>query len=355
MNTPATSVSGRNMFIIRNYLCVAIPLEARAVSVCPNGYNDKEHPGSVSGSPGTSRPFDLLLIVEKNMIQADGSPEEIKERLTAIESSEEHLVGDEKNFVLEQLDHHDPGVRKKAVDCLWYNPESDVLDQLLDRVRNDEDSDVREAALSALGVFMFEGELQGHAQGEVFDRDMYDSTFEVEQYREALDLLKSVWKNENRTTSERAAALESLGYTDKEEVVSFIETALSHPDKDIRRSGIFAAGQRDNQRWSEEISTILRSETDDDLLNEAAAAAGELQMEGEASVLKEFVFNKSNEDLQVQAIVSLAEIGGQSCFQALDDISLDHDDEQIRELARRGIEMLTQEQTPDPGGRRETR
>jgi HEAT repeat protein len=180
-------------------------------------------------------------------------------------------------------------------------------------LKNDEHVDVRAEAASVLSLFVDLGEL------EEIPEQLYH------QVEDAL-LAAANGRDDIRV---RRAALESLGYSSRPEVVTLIDSAFHRADPSWRASAIIAMGRSADERWEDEVTTSLISE-DDEVKRVAVQSAGELGLKSARLVLIRLLEEEDDAELTNAAIWSLSQIGGEDArtyIEALLDQTEDDDDQ----------------------------
>jgi HEAT repeat protein len=125
----------------------------------------------------------------------------------------------------------------------------------------------------------------------------------------------------------RRAALESLGYSSREEVPALIEAAFQREDPEWQASALIAMGRSNEERWSEPVIRMLLSE--DHLVRlEAVKAAGELMHPAARIPLLRLLEEEEEPDVFSAAIWSLSQVGGEDVRTYLQNLLDRTDDEE---------------------------
>lgn len=196
------------------------------------------------------------------------------------------------------LNDDDEDVREAAIDLLWENNSLSVMARLIDMARNDEAVHVRAAAVSALGSFILWRELE---------------ELPLEETTPALDTALELLNDPE--VDVRRRALEAVANSSHEIVASAIEAAYKSDEHKLRVSAIFAMGRTADETWRDEVLAALQSD-DAELRYEATRAAGELMLEDSIKYLRKVVLDDDREIKEV-AIWSLGEIGGAEATKVL--------------------------------------
>lgn len=222
------------------------------------------------------------------------------------------------DFARAFLTDPDPHVRTRAVRLLDESEAPKLMVIFLDMLKNDPDIGVRAEAASVLKLFVELGELE-----EIPER-LYH------QVEDAL-LATANGKDDGRV---RRAALESLGYSSRAEVVTLIDSAFHREDPNWRASAIIAMGRSADDRWEDEVTTSLISE-DDDVKRVAVQSAGELSLKSARLVLIRLLEEEEDDELTHAAIWSLSQIGGEDArtyIETLLDQTEEDEEDQIEFL-----------------------
>lgn len=221
------------------------------------------------------------------------------------------------------LQDDDARIRLLAVHILWESEDNSLIPIFIQLMITDGDSEVRAASASALGRFVYAGELEEiphHTQQRI--EDVLLSTL-----------------NGSDAPEVRRSALESLGYSSREEVTSLVEKAFSSDDKYWKASSLFAMGRSANQRWAPTVLAMLQSNLPL-LRSEAARAAGELEITEAVPHLLDLLDDPDDNTRQA-SIWSLSQIGGEGVRDALQSLYDEMDSEQELELLESALDNLT--------------
>lgn len=193
------------------------------------------------------------------------------------------------------LSDSDSVIRMLAIRLLWQSDNARLVPRFLQILRTDEDYFTRSAAATALGRFIYLGEV-----GEL-DADVLDSVEEG---------LLNAWATDSQKLVRRRA-LESLGYSSRPEVPGLIEQAAGREnDVEWLASALFAMGRSgDDERWGQQVLQHLEH-YDTDVRLEAIRAAGELGLAAARLPLLRQLRDEDDEDLRDALIWALSQIGG---------------------------------------------
>jgi len=205
---------------------------------------------------------------------------------------DDYLVSYESLGVFAAEDE-DALVRLHAVRTLWEFENKNLVPTFVRLLRNDPDVDVRAASASALGQYLYLGELD---------------ELPVKILKEIEVLLLDISQG-NEEEAVRRAALESLGFSSREEVPALIEAAFNSGEVGWRTSALFAMGRSRNEIWNNLVLSMLNN-NQPDLRLEAARAAGELEITQAVPILLELLDDPSD-SIRDASIWSLSQIGGE--------------------------------------------
>ncbi len=204
------------------------------------------------------------------------------------------------------LQHPLPKVRQAAINGLMEMEDIDeeLAGPLVHILQTDADTGVRAVAAIALGhiLYLVETEDVSQVVGMAVE-----------------NALLGVWSDDQEPLLVRRRALESLAFLG-ERVAMLIESAYFHPDLDMRVSSIFAMGRSLLSRWNRYVFQELESD-EPKMRYEAAAAAGELQLEEAIPLLERLA---AEEDISIAgaAIWALGEMGTMSALEALKRLAM---------------------------------
>ena len=222
------------------------------------------------------------------------------------------------------LKDSDPQVRTRAISLLWENEDAKLVPIFLKILQEDEDSDVRAAAANALGLFVYLGELE-KIPAELHHR--------IED-----ELLKAA--TSAKETLVRRRALESLGYSGREEVIPLVEAAYHDKNPDWVVSSLFAMGRSSDARWKKQVLSILHA-PDEDIRSEAVHAAGELELASARPVLVDMLEDEEDLELRHELIWALSKIGGEGVRARLEELLDAETDDEEADFIEEAMDNLT--------------
>lgn len=226
----------------------------------------------------------------------------------------------------------DPQVRTRAIRLLWESEDAKLVPVFLDMLNNDEEVEVRAAAANALGQFIYLGEL---------DKIPTELHHEIEE-----QLLSTTASSQE--TLVRRRALESLGYSSREEVVPHIEAAYLENNPEWKVSALFAMGRSCDDRWKKQVLSQLRS-PNEDIRSEAIHAAGELELKPASSILLDLLDDEEDPELRRELIWALSRIGGEGVRAKFEELlELTEEDDEDADFIQEALDTLSF--TEDMGG-----
>ncbi len=236
------------------------------------------------------------------------------------ELAEANYEVDFTNIFRLALEDEDAEVRRAAVQALWEAEDVTLMAPLIDLLDKDPDAEVRAAAASALGRFVYMGEVE---------------ELQPTQLRRVEETLLAA-VNGRDESEVRRRALEALAFSSRDEIPDLIQAAYDSPDQQFRVSALFAMGRSADERWSD-IVLAETVNTDNELRFEAVRSAGELELDQAVGPLRKLL---KDPDLQIReaAIWSLGQIGGQEARKALEDLLERTRDDDQRDFIEEALE-----------------
>ena len=273
--------------------------------------------------------FSDLAPIEQDLLQKIWSQVSLRRRQALMEDLEQ--LGDADDLLnFEQvcrlaLRDSDAQVRAGAVRILATYEGMEFLPFFLDIAEHDEAASVREAAVLALGPYVYMAEVD--LLNARVRRDLEDK------------LLSIAGGKDEAASAVRMQALESLGYTSRVEINPLIEAAYSNGDRQWLCAALFAMGRSANSDWESKVLPMLDDRRPEVRL-EAATAAGGLESKAAVQRLLELL---DDDDIQVRlaAIWALSEIGGPGVRNALTTMLENTEDEEEAQLLEDALDNLS--------------
>lgn len=215
-------------------------------------------------------------------------------------------------------------VRAGALRLLWDYQGKDLISVYRLLLENDPDEIVRALAASLLGQYIFLGEL------EQFPASLLHSIEEI--------LLQTVESGEAKLVRRRA--LESLGFSSRDEVHSLIQNAFDSGDFQWMASALFAMGRSSDEDWAPIVLDML-DHHEHDIQVEAIRAAGALELNHARKPLLQMV-KMGIDDADLRSVVawSLSQIGGDQVDAALKKMLKKAEDDEEVEFIQTAIDNL---------------
>lgn len=215
-------------------------------------------------------------------------------------------------------------VRARAIGLLAESDDPKLVETLIGIFLNDADLAPRMEAARLLGEFILLGEL------EELDENLLHKTE---------DALISVARGEENPMLQRRA-LESLGYSSRDETVHIIESAFERSDPAWVASALRAMGRSHDNRWDEDVVSKLM-DPDARVRFAAVEAAGELSIEQAGPIMLRMLEDEEEEDsVLTAAIWSLSQIGGEDARYTLLSLLDQAQDEDLIEYLEDALENL---------------
>ncbi len=251
---------------------------------------------------------------DANLLRKDWGHIALWRRQALMEDLEQLGISDTVLFFDEvgrlALNDSDPHVRVVAIRLLRAYELAELIPSFLEMMTKDDSPDVRAEAATALGNFVYLGELE-----ELSEKALHAV--------EAALLYVAAGSDEALV---RRRALEALGYSSRKEVAPLIQAAYTSGKEDWLVTALFAMGRTGSENWHEKVLSHLDDERPSVAI-EAIAAAGELEIKQAAPRLLEMLGN-DDEDIVDAAVWSLSQIGGDNVREAIEQLldSVDEDE-----------------------------
>ena len=222
------------------------------------------------------------------------------------------------------LDDEDVDVVCGGIDLLFTTEDKQLMPMYLrllqDQARNEL---IRAAAANALGPYVYFGEME-----ELQEEKLH----EIEEA-----LLKAYAQDPSEHVRRRA--LESLGYSSREEVPAMIRRAADHVDPKWVESAMFAIGRSADDVWEEHIMEHLE-DPDHEVRLQAIHAAGGVSLNVARTPLLKLLSPKADVEFRKEAIWALSQIGGDGVLEAFNRLQALSDDDEELSLLEEAIATL---------------
>jgi len=218
------------------------------------------------------------------------------------------------------MEDEESGVRSRAIVNLWESEDPALIAPLLAALQDDPAAQVRAAAASTLGRYVYLSEVEDIPPQ--YGQRVVDALLQTVRTSPDLEV--------------RRRALEAVAFSSRPEVPVLIEDAYRAPDLFLRVSAVFAMGRSADAHWGDIVVKELTS-PDAEVRFEAVRAAGELELRGALDILTGLAHDS---DVQVReaAIWSLGQIGGPSARETLESLLEASDDDDEREFIEEALE-----------------
>lgn len=253
--------------------------------------------------------------------------------------SEDVFNNNQSTFQLFLFDP-DPEVRIVAIQGLWDYPAPELIDPLIDLAQHDPDQQVRNRAITALGRYVYEGEMADYDfdWGEL-EAIIREDELPEEYYRRVISFLIDIARDFSAPLDARRFSLEALGFSTRPDIVALVEQAYHEPNVEMKVSALFAMGRSGLVHWYRYVLTELDSPIHQVQL-EAVRAAGELFLDEAAPALLALTRSATDQNLRHEAIWALGHMTSIEVWQYLDDITQDPtEDEETRQLAEAALDV----------------
>jgi HEAT repeat protein len=222
------------------------------------------------------------------------------------------------------LDDPDGEARARAIRLLVESDDPKLAGKLVDIFLHDEELAPRMEAAQLLGEFILLGELDKVNQN--LQRKMEDALISVVRSEEDSVL--------------RKRTLEALSFSSRPEIAALIESAFERADPAWVASALRAMGRSHDERWNENVVSMLLDE--DPLIKFAAVeAAGQLIIEDAVPILLQILEDEEeDDDVGIAAIWALSQIGGDEARTYLVALIDQTEDEELVEFLEDALENL---------------
>ena len=236
--------------------------------------------------------------------------------------------------VLESLNDQNPRVRAQAIKELSEHRNPIVVRRLIDLAQHDPALQVRCAAISGLGDFVYREEGLVCDTEPNLDSIGADSQ-DMSDFGRVCRFLLAVYQDQDRPPEEKRQAVESLSYSSSDTVERLIADLYARPEKEAKCSALLAMGRNGSTRWVEVMRQEIHS-SDRDLQLAAIDATGEIGLESFGKDLWRLTYAE-DKGVMLAALWSLGQTGWDGAFERLDELTL-HKDPEVRQIADEAME-----------------
>lgn len=221
-----------------------------------------------------------------------------------VEQAETHVDLNFHAVLRTLLDDADAQVRRLAIEGLWEDEKTTLIAPLTALLRGDAAYEVRAAAATSLGRYIWLGVID-----EIAPR-----------HADAAEAaLREAWFRPGEVNEVRRRALESLAHTDTEGLNDMIRNAYFDEDALMRQSAVFAMGRTGDSRWARLVLEETAS-GDPAMRFEAAQAAGEMALKPAAQPLIRLL-DDPDSSVREAAVAALGKIGGTQARRVLEALA----------------------------------
>lgn len=182
---------------------------------------------------------------------------------------------------------------------------------------------MRAAAANALGLYVYLGELE---------------ELNTELHHKIEDALLLAYAEDPSDLVQRRA-LESLGFSSREEVPPLLRFASAKDSEKWLESALFAMGRSADQQWESLVLEHLDHDNPD-VKGQAIHAAGELYLTSARVRLLKQLDREKDEYLRSELIWALSQIGGEGIEEKFERLLATTDDDEEANLLEEALDML---------------
>jgi HEAT repeat protein len=245
-----------------------------------------------------------------------------------VELAEDNFELDFDDIFKSCLRDEDADVQSKAIEGLWENEESALIDPLIELLEPESPEKVQATAATALGKFALLAELE---------------KLRPHHKTRVCRALLGVIEDSNRPLEIKRRALEAAAPLSLPQMEKAIARAYRSGVPRLKTSAIFAMGKNCDPRWLPILIKELGN-ADAEIRYEAANACGELG-EKEATPYLSELTTDPDVDVQLAAIQALGKIGGPEAKDILERCLTD-DSEAIQQAAEEALSELEASEDP---------
>lgn len=223
---------------------------------------------------------------------------------TLIDEAEDDYTLNYESLAQITLGEDDTQLKLLALEMLEPSEDTAIMEQVLRIAHDDSNLAVKAEAMRLLATYAYRG-----AVNEIPAR-IYRAV-----YQYLLDAYHS-----HKDSLIRGRALEGLAYTDHPDLAAWINAAYHTDDETLRLSAIVAMGRTaDADAWGDTVLSMLET-AQDEFLVEAVRACGELRISEAVRELSQYVYHKTDIELQEVSVWALGEIGSKEAVRILQSV-----------------------------------
>jgi HEAT repeat protein len=245
-----------------------------------------------------------------------------------VELAEDNFELDFDSLFKGRLKDEDAEVRSTAIEGLWENEETSLIDHLINLLEQDSAEKVQATAAAALGKFALLAELR---------------KLRPSHKTKVSQALLTVINDKNKPLEVKSRALEAAAPLSLPQIKKAIMEAYQSGNPQLRVSALFAMGKNCSQSWLPILLKELNS-ADTEIRYEAAGACGEL---GEKEAVPYLIELVDDPDIEVRlaAIKGLGKIGAPEAKSCLEQC-LDNPNKAIQQAAEQALYELEAGEEP---------
>jgi len=227
-------------------------------------------------------------------------------------------------IAIHALGDPDPNVRVLAIRLLWECEDLALSERFINMMQSDPDPLVQAAAASALGSFIYEGELEEIPQNIL---------------NKIVNAVTETYKS-TQSPEVKRRALESLGFSSRDEVDLYISEMYQSNRIEDTASALFAMGRSADDRWTKFVQSNIHHSSPLIQL-EAVRAAGELEIRESREDLLDLIDQSDiDEEVYYAIIWSLSQIGGQGVKDKFEEIMESEIDDDLADFLENAMDNL---------------
>jgi HEAT repeat protein len=219
------------------------------------------------------------------------------------------------------LSDYEEDIRCMAIEGLWENEDTSLIDPFIKLLEEDESDKVQSAAAIALGKYAVLAEL-GKLRSENTEKVQEALLGAIDDRNKSIEVIRRV--------------LESAAPLSMPDIQEAINDAYYSHDPGLTISAIYSMGKSCNLLW---LPVLLNEMENDDpeIRYEAAGACGELEDERAVPALIKLANGDDDIDVQMAAIQSLGKIGDLSARECL-KLCLESHNNAVKEAAEEALQ-----------------
>ena len=222
------------------------------------------------------------------------------------------------------LKDDDPEARVIAIRLLWGSISEGLAPALINLLQSDPEVGVRAQAAAGLGYFIYAGEL-----GEISQQTL----------NACEEALLAAYR-QSGSELVRRRALESLGYSSREEISPLIRKAYKKQENEWLNSALVAMGRSANEQWRTNVMVMI-DHPRISVQVDAIHAAGELALEeARKPLLERLEEGIEDEEVFLEIVWALSSIGGEGVRHALEKLLEETDDDDIADVIEDALDNL---------------